>query len=600
MSLFAPYRYRSLPHNDSIRILRIIPNGQRDAPIRCAMGTRRLSELTPPYEALSYTWGDASDRVTIHIGDGDGDTQLMVTRNCFSALKNLRQSDCPRAMWVDAVCINQEDDEERSHQVRMMERIYATAVRTVVYLGEETPSSRILFADLARTANGPFKRSDRATDTWEPDRPAPDANVLSALEALLDRPWFYRIWVVQEVYVSDQNSMLVMCGAETAAWKMLYHCLHGYQAATLAINRSAAPGVLTPGRFYNRNETPTWWNLWRALDSTRPCLATDPRDKVFALRALLGPGNVNLDYLIDYSKSLETVLAEVAEYLLLSIGLVLLLASRHSHSRTGLASWAPDWSQTKPLWGLDAFGGIVRRLMNNTPKRYVDARPDDFSFSFSNTLEYSPGILRVDGWRIGSITGMGTAFKFNGINDANQQLTSIRNATRRLNRDEKITKDDVFPSQINHHGIISALNLLTTVEMRQLFGRGVAASGTEDELHSMTLDWLAGREGTWTIQEAERHLNDCKFFVVGESFIGIAPEGTRESDLVFIVKNAYFPCILRQAPAGRWHLISGDCYLMDLDQEVGCKEVQFSVGGIWDGPGIDGLSEEQPEKLEIC
>lgn len=56
MVLFSPYRYRSLPHDDSIRILRIHPSPRRDAPIRCRLDIRRLSELAPPYEALSYTW----------------------------------------------------------------------------------------------------------------------------------------------------------------------------------------------------------------------------------------------------------------------------------------------------------------------------------------------------------------------------------------------------------------------------------------------------------------------------------------------------------------------------------------------------------------
>lgn len=143
----------------------------------------------------------------------------------------------------------------------------------------------------------------------------------------------------------------------------------------MVVNRSAAPGVLSLSSY--KEKLPTWWSLWRDLDSTRSCQATDLRVKVFALKALIGPGSISLDHIIDYFRSLESVLAAVTKYLLPIIGLTLLLAVRHPHGRVGLASWVPDWSQTQPLWGLDAFGLAVRKAMGNTKKGYVNERPNE-------------------------------------------------------------------------------------------------------------------------------------------------------------------------------------------------------------------------------
>lgn len=87
--------------------------------------------------------------------------------------------------------------------------------------------------------------------------------------------------------------------------------------------------------------------------------------------------------------------------------------------------------------------------------------------------------------------------------------------------------------------------------------------------------------------------------MIGERLIGIAPEAAQESDVLFIIKKTHWPCLLRPASGGRWQLVSGDCYVMDLEEEVRYKELQFSVRGTWDGPRIEGWLDEEPEKLEV-
>lgn len=115
-----------------IRVLSLEPSNNPSSRIVCNLKSVSLND-NPKYEALSYVWGDASDRRVITLGQ----KEYSVTVNLFDALTNLRSPDTPRTLWVDAVCINQPDLDERASQVAMMGSIYSEAIRTVVWLDKE-------------------------------------------------------------------------------------------------------------------------------------------------------------------------------------------------------------------------------------------------------------------------------------------------------------------------------------------------------------------------------------------------------------------------------------------------------------------------------
>ena len=142
-SMMDEYLYESLlPGNDSqsmIRLIELLP-GTGSEDIHCSMKAYPLSDC-PDFEALSYCWGDAAIRTPI-ICNG---RQLLVTLNLESALYYLRLHTEPRTLWVDAICINQGDTQERNGQVRIMRSIYQRAERTVIWLGEPTKTSWLAF-----------------------------------------------------------------------------------------------------------------------------------------------------------------------------------------------------------------------------------------------------------------------------------------------------------------------------------------------------------------------------------------------------------------------------------------------------------------------
>ncbi|KAK4228083.1 heterokaryon incompatibility protein-domain-containing protein [Podospora fimiseda] len=129
------YEYRPLPEG-SIRLLRIEPNTDQGAPIECKVLVCPVlnSGRTSLYEALSYVWGSQEKRRSIRIGGHE----FPVGENLFSALLALRDPHLDRIVWIDAICINQEDNTEKGYQVQTMARVYAQARGVVVWLGAGT------------------------------------------------------------------------------------------------------------------------------------------------------------------------------------------------------------------------------------------------------------------------------------------------------------------------------------------------------------------------------------------------------------------------------------------------------------------------------
>ena len=131
--------YQPLERN-RIRIVTIQP-GELGDDITISLSSVKFSERKPPlYEALSYVWGSSSDRKRINVA-GIPNGSLDVTHNLYAALKYLRHADKPRTMWIDAICIHQNDDLEKGPQVALMGDIYRLADRVVVWLGSEADGS---------------------------------------------------------------------------------------------------------------------------------------------------------------------------------------------------------------------------------------------------------------------------------------------------------------------------------------------------------------------------------------------------------------------------------------------------------------------------
>jgi hypothetical protein len=177
------YSY-SLPSlgSDSIRLLGLMPNEDENAPIHCRLHHYPLQKLnngTHLYEALSYVWGGSDTPQSVFIDNYN----LPVTVNLYKALLRLRDRTFERILWVDSICINQADEQEKEHQIQSMAKIYGQANRVIVYLGEAADDSDQAFEDI------------RVAAETEPTSSLQSEEGHKAMLKLLERPWFRRIWV---------------------------------------------------------------------------------------------------------------------------------------------------------------------------------------------------------------------------------------------------------------------------------------------------------------------------------------------------------------------------------------------------------------------
>jgi hypothetical protein len=124
------YQYKSLQNQQAVRLLALKP-GSKSAPLVVSL-TEACVDDDLDYEAISYTWAteDGNDqRSNLILCDG---RYVRVTTNCEAALRQYRDPNVEKILWIDAICINQDDIVERGHQVQLMGKIYSKASRVLV------------------------------------------------------------------------------------------------------------------------------------------------------------------------------------------------------------------------------------------------------------------------------------------------------------------------------------------------------------------------------------------------------------------------------------------------------------------------------------
>lgn len=130
-NLSQPYPAGKLElHSRQIRLVTILPGRYVDV-IACELRTAYL-ESRPDYYSLSYAWGDRTDVRHILLDGGS----FNVTRNLEAALRRLRHPTEPRVFWIDMICIDQDNVEERTHQVNLMHLTYSRAREVFLWLGD--------------------------------------------------------------------------------------------------------------------------------------------------------------------------------------------------------------------------------------------------------------------------------------------------------------------------------------------------------------------------------------------------------------------------------------------------------------------------------
>lgn len=219
------YRHGSLPDPRTyIRLLRICSIDEaRDVPVHCQLQAWSV-DAAPDYTAISYTWGDPDLLEFIFVDD----KKMEVRQNCGYVLRQAWQLKGSCYIWVDAICINQMDNDEKSHQVAMMGSVYQRAIDTLACVGRHENDSEFLYKTLHekshwwnQAASDPLIFRLRRSHLWGLLlRDSTKAKLLKSFNFFLGRQYFRRVWIYQELFFG--RDIRVCCEYESVQISMFY------------------------------------------------------------------------------------------------------------------------------------------------------------------------------------------------------------------------------------------------------------------------------------------------------------------------------------------------------------------------------------------
>lgn len=320
----------------------------------------------PAYYALSYVWGDPDDTVVIRV-DGQ---PFQATRNLWCALRQLRRETHGQIFWIDAICINQDNDEEKSHQVANMGSVFRSCCEAFLFLGErqsciDSDADEQPHSKMARKAFELIRLfdSNKHIDEIPCFEKTSEGQLaisreyerhFTALESLNRRPWWSRIWVVQETALPKKARLVWAseeCAFESVASAASNHHTHRKKCCQL-LGSSDRCGTLDDLYFKIR---PMMWarnytqNSFRRtiVDLRHTCVelqASSRRDLVYGLLGLVNDWScVTSPLPPDYSGSLEHCYAAIFLNFTAHDRSGALMGRRSRNVIEKLPTWVPDW-----------------------------------------------------------------------------------------------------------------------------------------------------------------------------------------------------------------------------------------------------------------
>lgn len=280
--------------------------------MHCKLTAWPLTE-TPAYHAISYAWGGASKTSTILING----SRMNVTPNCEYTLRQATWYGGDyrtRYYWVDAICINQDNNDEKGPQVSLMAQVYKNATRVLACVGEGNAGSRYLYRKVRKytrfiielyhtTSRGlPLPGSE----TWKTRKMRSWERLYAELAFLLERPYFSRLWVLQELFLATKVS--VCCGKD-------HLNAFVFQALAQTAWKSAGLNMFNPikydiGCLWFAAVQEDYMSLVAGLFYVRKLECTDPRDRVYGILSLVKWPNTDR-IRPDYTKDMLEIALEV-------------------------------------------------------------------------------------------------------------------------------------------------------------------------------------------------------------------------------------------------------------------------------------------------
>lgn len=580
-----------------IRILILRPARRSNSRLKCELIHVDLDKLEDApfgyYEAVSYTWGDATDRLRIELNGHD----FTITRNLHGLLKRLRAKKTRGYYWVDAICIDQENIPERGQQVQMMKAIYESAEQVLVWLGPSSDDS-----DLAMDLMDEITDADEVDQALKDDADAQmeravaqlrdsladrkNARKWQALAKLFNRPWWKRVWIRQEVAVASR--IMVLCGDDRLHhWSTLI-------SAVEYVNRVAAlfePFIQSIGGqssgYLDAITLDTLQEQIRDEGSVdeeslflhgRNCEATDFRDRIFGMVGLADQ-ETREAIVPNYELSGREVFVMATKHLLIrSKSLESLSASQGCLSESDYPSWvidfAADWSQT--------------------PLRYKTGQENMYHASGAISAEAdfltqgTSEVLRVKGIIIGSVDTTSLGYEEEKDEVFRKHVTTASRlellerwwkAAYALNPNSQVWDllkpwlRTVLVDQDNN-GDRASDDYIDEAYINKGWDHPITRNNL-DSIDKMCSDFCA------SVPLNGSHMLNRHMLLTDSKLLGLGPRGLARDDVVCVLYGCGVPMMLRPTSNDNF-LVVGECYIHGMMDGESIEDRDSYVERIFD------------------
>lgn len=525
-----------------IRILDLLPGKDNDS-IECDIRTASLdSDLE--YEAVSYVWGESVNKRSVRVSGH----KVEVTNNLYDALRRLRNPHNKRALWIDQLCINQWDLEEKAHQVNLMRNIYKRCSRCLIWLGEIVNQSLSFSVEDAKSAFDFVRWASTAPVLHSRDLPTCFSSTQAlerthiAFKAMImgGNPWWSRIWTVQEAVLPPRA--LVHWGPLSIEWEIFgdaaLHMCH-----TTSISSQLEPFLDLLDKFTGpvrgvdiAKEGENALDLlqrWRYRD------ACDDRDKVYGLMGLFPNSPFPSVQFCNYELSTATLYTRITvDLLVLERGLRPLVGRRgEPHVTAGLPTWTLDLvrypESKKRAW----------KWWNNS-HRYREFSADrkmPFTWEPRNNVVLCLTGLFVD--EVSHVSEILTEGEWGDLSD-DKLAHLISQWESILNRYVSQQSKTEYATMESWHNAFYR-TILGNLVMSEFPVRGV-----HDEDFHMVDEFRSSLSRNEIYLSLRDMIVNQAFFITKEGYIGIGPPTVTRGDEIWVLYGGQVPFILKRKAEG--------------------------------------------------
>ncbi|RYP86403.1 hypothetical protein DL770_004908 [Monosporascus sp. CRB-9-2] len=592
------YKWRPIQGKVTIRLLRLAMGGGSDG----LEGTFEYcdldnlgSKVIPEYTAVSYAWGSALKQFSLHITNDGDSSPILLPVSLYLALKRIRQQDRTVLLWIDGICIDQYSIPEKQTQIPLLSKIFQSAKNVFAWIGEEedgSPEAVQLLRNLGEMVLNFRKFAQQPGQAKNvlginPDYiPREGDKTWIAVGNLLQRPWFSRIWIVQEAVLAAE--LTISCGGETIPWEVFHAAvsfcfmqeLWDRERKCFIADERTQKNILYLGNLRaqaRKAGSGELDSMFRLLQLFHQKDVTKPRDRLFAL---LNMSNDRREERLkpDYESCEEDVIMKYAAvFVSQGHALDLLYQARRAWERKGLPSWVPrltadEYPRTVAGWNMEfkAAGNAPvdkdlskpRVCNNNTVlclRGYMIGRIDrlgNFASNTSDVILYLEDIFR-------SIDAIYSSKSDKARMKVKCRLpigNTLKSSTARWNpEDEKARRTVAFRAMLDY--------------MKRYLGKPHSNSEAREIREAARADTVVSDSGDlrrrmWpylqTVMEFAGAFQPASAVVceTDTKRVGIVPQEpySQVGDMIVIFHGARVPYLVRKLDSGMYRAV-GECYI---------------------------------------